>query len=205
MNLVDPDGRIWLNPKLVAFLKEQTNARIESLEQRKTEIEDYDEQVNYLRQALSDIDMLENDENHYYALTENWGEENHVRIGAGGIVLIDTSSDGISLHEIRHVAQSLLAGGLEFNKEGFLKNAALNNGAEKRKGIQLFEAIALQEIEAYKVQFSMEGVFPISGVNTLGGINIDSVGSITDEKGVFVYPAIKSLSDFIKKSSLYRE
>lgn len=204
VNLVDPDGRIWLNPKLVAFLKEQTNARIESLEQRKTEIEDYDEQVNNLRQALSDIDLLENDENHYYALTDNWGDESHVRIGAGGIVLIDTSSDGISLHEIHHVAQSLLARGLEFSENGFLKNAALNRGVDKGRGIQLYEAIASQEIEAYKIQFSMDGKVPMCGVNSLKGINVESVGALVNAQGGAAYPAIKALSDYLKQLSSFR-
>ena len=204
VNLVDPDGRKWLNPKLVAFLKEQTNARIESLEQRKSEIEDYDEQIKNLRQALSDIEMLEDDEDHYYALTENWGEESHVRMGGGGIVLIDTYSDGISLHEIHHVAQSLLAGGLEFSENGFLKNAALNRGVDNGRGIQLYEAIASQEIEAYKIQFSMDGKVPMCGVNSLKGINVESVGALVNAQGGAAYPAIKALSDYLKQLSSFR-
>lgn len=145
--------------------------------------------------------MLESDAEHYYALTVNWGDANHVRKGAGGIILIDTYSDGISLHEIHHVAQSLLAGGLEFDGNGYLKNTALNQGIDNGKGLQLYEAIALQEIEAYKTQFSMDGTVPISGVYSLNGINIDSVGSIVNAQGEVVYPAIKALSDYLNKIS----
>ncbi len=205
VNLVDVDGRKWLNPSLIEYLKAQTTARIEYLGKESNMNNDRNEQIAYLYQSLSDIELLENDTEHYYALTYNWGEKNYVRRGTGGIILIDTYSDGISLHEIHHVAQSLTAGGLEFSDGGFLKNAALNHGNGNRVGLQLYEAIALQEIEAYQIQFSMDGVVPISGAETLKDINIESVGSLVDDNGESVYPAIRRLLEHLKKISLYRK
>lgn len=202
---MDVDGRKWLNPSLIEYLKAQTTARIEYLGKESNMNNDRNEQIAYLYQSLSDIELLENDTEHYYALTYNWGEKNYVRRGTGGIILIDTYSDGISLHEIHHVAQSLTAGGLEFSDGGFLKNAALNHGNGNRVGLQLYEAIALQEIEAYQIQFSMDGVVPISGAETLKDINIESVGSLVDDNGESVYPAIRRLLEHLKKISLYRK
>ena len=90
------------------------------------------------------------------------------------------------MHEITHVGQGICFGKLEFNENGLLKNPG--NTLEKQ---------AAFEVEAYRVQFSMDGSFPGS-VSSLNDINIQSVGDIKREDNTFVYPSIKKYSDWLK-------
>lgn len=221
VNLVDPNGEIWLTPQLAESLKQETQNRIDDLN---TQIGLYSEQmkefgaeskeyqnlqllfhdaqteVALLNQALLDIDRLGDDTEHFYTLMTDkffFGEEHHVQQYKGGRIGIESSSNAFALHEIRHVVQSLDAGGLIF-ENGLLRNAAGNNPYDKtiyKTPEEFYNAFSHNEIEAYQVQFSMDHSFPGHGVQFVSDISVHTVGTIHYPNGTPVYKHIKYLSD----------
>ena len=205
VNYVDKDGKKWENEIQISILKNSVenklndnNIKIRRLlnkldtknlsEKRiqviRDEIDCLFNESNYLQNSLIDIDLIAND-SRMFRLKYITGNEHHVTLEQG-IINIETSSDAISLHEITHVGQGICFGKLEFNENGLLKNPG--NTLEKQ---------AAFEVEAYRVQFSMDGSFPGS-VSSLNDINIQSVGDIKREDNTFVYPSIKKYSDWLK-------
>lgn len=123
-----------------------------------------------------------------YVLKSVSGGEHKVRQGQDGKILIETSSDALSIHEITHIRQSLNAGGLKFSTNGELLNAGVS-----------IRSISNMEIEAYKMQYSYDKSFPgnLDG-RGLQGIDVYSVGSIMNE-GKYVYPYIYQYSINLNK------
>ena len=111
-------------------------------------------------------------------------------------ISIEASSTAIALHEIAHVRQSLMAGGLVFSSNGELTNAGIqmksNTTAAK------YALMSLMEIEAYKIQYSFDNTFP--GVTTgLTGIDVYSVGDIKDSSGNYVYGFINDYANYARR------
>lgn len=63
--------------------------------------------------------------------------------------------------------------------------------------IEKYKAISYNEVEAYKIQYSMDGSFPgnLNG-NGLNGIDVHSVGEINNGK---TYKEINRYSEYIKQ------
>ena len=215
VNLVDPSGAIWLTPKKADYLRKMTEERISLIN---SQIESYHNQLKndatsqediqsiqillesgqkelaLLNESLSDIDRLSKDD-HYFALTEIFSEGHHVKQGKGGIISIETSSDAISLHEIRHVVQALDNGGLSFSREtGYLLNPGINEKQTNKR----FSMIAQFEVDAYQHQFAMDHSFPISTVQSIHEIDVHTVGAIRNGQGYYVYPQIHRYSEYLR-------
>ena len=200
IKFIDPTGMIWEDPKDAENLKSRIDNKIESINKDNTKLQakidkgglsnkklaklrnrlaENNERINNLNQSKADIDLLGED-NNTYVLSNINGGEHHVRLGDDQKVYIETSSDALSIHEITHVRQSLVAGGLKF-KNGNL----LNTGTTSRGKAKI-------EIEAYKMQYSYDKSFP-GYINSINDINIQSVGNIKKENGEFVYQEINTL------------
>lgn len=97
----------------------------------------------------------------------------------GGVIKIEGSNTGLHIHEIRHVGQSIEAGGVKFNKDGRLLNAAkVINGD--------YSKVYNNEINAYQVQYSFDGSYPMRA-SSLGDINVNSLREIKDANGNYIY------------------
>ncbi len=108
----------------------------------------------------------------------------HYVLYENGVIIIETSSDAMTIHEITHIVQSWFSGGLEFNQAGLLKNAATKMKAGKEVKA---DALINNEVEAYQRQYSYDKSFPISGIR-LFGIDKEAIRRIKDVNGIFVYP-----------------
>jgi hypothetical protein len=105
------------------------------------------------------------------------GNSGNVTQGKDGKVYINAPTDGLAVHEIKHVGQSLKAGGLYFNN-GVLQNAGTSN--EKR---------GLNEVDAYKAQFSLNGHFPgVNGMWSPNEITLPLIKAMKDKEGKLMYP-----------------
>ena len=215
VQLVDPTGMKWEKPKEAEALKAKIDNKVASLRTqiskdkerlangnlKEKQINKINDRINEaqmridnLENSREDIDFLGNEEETTFAFLKTEGGRHSVKRSSSGKILIETSSDALSIHEITHIIQSWQAGGLEFNSEGNLLNAGINAPTRDR-----YQAISNMEIEAYKRQYSFDLSFPESGIRRLNDINIHSVGRIRDSSGGPVYPLIKELSDFRQK------
>lgn len=108
-------------------------------------------------------------------------------------LIIETSEDAFSVHEIGHVRQSLESGGLEFNDSGYL----INSGTRESPGKQ-YDAISKAEIEAYQIQYSYRpGSLP-KRIRNIFEIDVHYVGSIMNPDGSVGYPVIRDYSNYLK-------
>ena len=215
VQLVDPTGMKWEKPKEAEALKAKIDNKVASLRTqiskdkerlangnlKEKQINKINDRINEaqmridnLENSREDIDFLGNEEETTFAFLKTEGGRHSVKRSSSGKILIETSLDALSIHEITHIIQSWQAGGLEFNSEGNLLNAGVNAPTRDR-----YQAISNMEIEAYKRQYSFDLSFPESGIRRLNDINIHSVGRIRDSSGEPVYPLIKELSDFRQK------
>ena len=153
-------------------------------------IEDIKDRISNLEQSIKDIDFLGADQENKYAFLKTTGGKHTVwKSKESGVVIIETSDEGFSIHEITHIRQSLEAGGLKFSKKD---NKLLNSGSSAKQR-------ADKEVEAYKMQHSYNGSF--SGSTFLKGINYKTVGNIQDENHKLVYPEIYNLVNPTSNSS----
>lgn len=95
------------------------------------------------------------------------------------MINIEGSNTGLHIHEIRHVGQSIEAGGVRFNKGGRLLNAATT-----------LEGARNNEINAYQTQYSFDGSYP-GGASSLKDINSTSLMNIKTSDGKTVYEILK--------------
>ncbi|EGJ99791.1 MULTISPECIES: DUF6443 domain-containing protein [Dysgonomonas] len=210
----DPTGMIWDDPKEAQKLKDNISKVQNSISKRVGEdlakifkggldkksitklagnIQEGLDRFKNLDQAKNDIDLLGNDQNNTYALSSISGGQHKVRLGSDNKVYIETSSDGLSIHEVTHVRQSLDTGGLQFSPNGELLNAGIKSPASSR-----YARMSGMEVEAYQMQYSYDKSYPGKTNNGLQGIDVHSVGDIRDN-GKLVYPFAKEYSNFLKK------
>jgi len=86
-------------------------------------------QTDELRQSLTNIGNLRSDVNYNYSFggAPGFGSGEHgVLKGDGKEVIIQGSNDGLYVHEIRHIGQSLANGGLRFSTNPATLNRLLN-------------------------------------------------------------------------------
>jgi RHS repeat-associated protein len=198
LNRVDPTGMIWDDPKAAEELKNVLDQKIEHLSQIKTnyqtqvdngdlskdkvkdlnkKIVAIENRVSQMGQSKSDIDQLGSDKENTYVLNNPGGNDGNVTQGNDGKVYINSPKNGLAVHEIKHVSQSLNAGGLNFNN-GILQNAGTSN--EKR---------GLNEVDAYKAQFSLNGFFPgVNGMWSPNEITLPLIKAMNDKEGKLMYP-----------------
>ena len=214
--LVDPDGKIWLDPADKAMALKLLNARIRQLQlwakmqmsNMNDDIEimnmesDVGEKIGLLEQGIGAVKMLDKDKKHYYRFEKIDDNFSRVRFGADGMVYIQGSDFGFQLHEVIHVMQSLNNKGLKFGKDNFLKNAyAPEKGEKKVYTEQDYFNVSEMEVEAYKVQYAYNGYFPLSNV-TLNEINVHTIGAIMNG-GKYVYEAINEYSRYLQNKQKY--
>ena len=153
--------------------------------------------ITNLNQSKDDIDLLGDDPNNVYVFSTIGGGEHHVRLGDDNRVYIETSSDGLLIHEITHIRQSLMAGGLDFSGKGELLNVG-----NKYKGEEKYMIISNMEIEACKMQYSYDKSFP-GNVKSINDINIYSVGEIMNG-GNPTYLHIYKYMNYLKARNRYK-
>ena len=201
INFIDPKGEIWEDPDVAEKLKNQVNKRIETLNKYNNRLQskidkgklsvkkltklqkrimENKEKIDFLFKSLFDINNIENAEETFRLTSASEGDGTHRVIKhRDGVIGIEGSNIGLYLHEIRHVGQSLEAGKLKFNGKGQLYNA----GKTKEEQTE-------NEIEAYKVQFSYDGSYPV-GATVLNDINKNSLLKIKTEDGIPIYKQLK--------------
>ena len=198
---VDPTGMIWEDPKEAEKLNKSVNNKIESINKDNTKIQakinkgglsekklgklqdkiaDNNSKVGLLNQSLSDIKTI-GEAKEIYALTgpsQDNGTHGVLK-DSKGVIQIEGSNTGLHLHEIRHVGQSIEAGGVKFNSKGQL----LNSASTKEEGRN-------NEVNAYQIGFSFDGQYPNS-TSSLKDINQKSLMEIKLLDGTPVYEKLK--------------
>lgn len=133
--------------------------------------------VSQIDQSKLDIDQLGVDQENTYVLNNPGGNKGNVTQGKDDKVYINAPTDGLAVHEIKHVRQSLNAGGLNFN-DGVLQNAGTSN---QERG--------MNEVNAYKAQFSLNGFFPrVKGMWSPNEITLPLIKGMKDSNGNLLYP-----------------
>ncbi|MBP3536682.1 MAG: hypothetical protein J6J93_03995 [Muribaculaceae bacterium] len=214
IRFVDPTGKKWDDPKQAEKLKKNIEKKISSTKDKISEqnqemaknkasgkdyskqenkIADLNERITNLEKSKSDIDLLGKDSNIYKFRKVSGDGAHYVELGKDGKIIIETSEDAFSVHEIGHVRQSLESGGLEFNDSGYL----INSGTRESPGKQ-YDAISKAEIEAYQIQYSYRpGSLP-KRVRNIFEIDVHYVGSIMNPDGSVGYPVIRDYSNYLK-------
>ena len=195
---IDPDGMKWKDPSEAEDLKkdiEKTKASLnktinkiqnkldnkklsdKARSRKEARIANKTARVEKLDMAISDINMLGDDQNHTYDLVSG-GEINNVRMGEDGIINIEAPNSALKIHEIRHVAMSLNSEeGFVFNFGGLLKPALSTNGM-------------LDEKDAYSVQWGYDPNSVPGSVSNEGDVDWTSLANLRDQNGNYVYPAL---------------
>ena len=146
---------------------------------RRDKISENGQKVELLKQSLADIETI-GKASDTYRLTgpsKNDGTHGVIR-GKDGVINIEGSNQGLHIHEIRHIGQSIAAGGLRF-KEGQLLNSA-----------STLEGGRNNEINAYQTQYSFDGTYP-AGAHSLKDINHETLMNIRTPEGKEVYGNLK--------------
>src|SRR5690606_28266412 len=93
---------------------------------RKNKIAENSQKTELLNQSLSDVEAIGNAAETFKLGRPSATDGTHgVVKGADDVITIEGSNTGLHIHEMRHVGQSLEAGGLKFReKDGKLLNAA---------------------------------------------------------------------------------
>jgi hypothetical protein len=192
---------IWENPKQAERLNKSVNKRIEGIEKNRAKIQGQidkgklsdkklerlqgqltvnSQQVELLNQSLTDIKAIGEAPETYRLTGPSSSDGSHGVIrDEKGVINIEGSNRGLHLHEIRHVGQSMEAGGLRFDQEGYLLNAA-----------NTLQGARNNEVNAYQVQFSFDGSYP-AGARSLKDINAKSLMDIRFPDGTRVYKALE--------------
>ena len=198
---IDPTGMIWEDPKQAKKLNKSINNRIESIEKNSTKIQaqidkgglsekkiaklegklaENSQKTELLNQSLSDIKSVGDAPETYKLAGPSSSDGIHgVVKSADGVIKIEGSNTGLHIHEMRHVGQSIEAGGVKFNKDGKLLNAATTK-----------EGTRINEVNAYQVQYSYDGSYP-AGASSLKDINGTTLMQIKTEDGRIVYEKLK--------------
>ena len=217
LKFVDRDGMRWLDQDEINDLATNITNKINSIEndiikkQKKlvgldsnsgkysklqAEITELNMRIDNLNQSLSDITLLANDNNLYdLYYSSRFSDGQHHVYQDGDVVMIQTSSDAHSIHEIVHIRQALMSGGLKFSKNGYLQNPGIYSSSGKRLG-----DISKNEVDAYKAQYSFDKSFPIF-INSISDITVHSIGNLKDGNNKDIYPFIKSYSDIINSQN----
>ena len=218
VNLIDPTGMIWENPKEAQRLSDVIDNRIKSctddiakynvklskpgLSQKKidkynAEIADLNEQIGFLEMSKSDIELLGNDQDHIYEFQHiEKGGAHMVYVGSSGNIIIQTSDNATAAHEIAHIRQSLSRGSFSFNN-GILTNSG---GYGNSSNLIKYKAIADNEINAYQIQFSVSNSSMPNRIYNVSGIDVNYVGSIKDSNGRLVYPKINEYANLLQNA-----
>jgi len=181
VNRIDPDGMTWddqkaadelvknvqdkityLNDVSASYTKQLNDVNLtdDQVKDINDKISALSDRVNELNASIDDIKQLGDDEMNTYVLNQNGGGTNgDVTQESNGKVSINAPTNGLALHEIKHITQSEIAGGLKFIN-GKLQNAG-RNGDEKINN----------EVQSYKAQFSLNGNIP-GGVPIWSPLNI---------------------------------
>ncbi|MDE6769012.1 MAG: hypothetical protein K2J78_04715 [Muribaculaceae bacterium] len=214
-NIVDMTGMYWNDPNEAEKLQKDIENKISSYQKDinklresigngnakvETQISDLNQRIGFLKKSLSDIDLLGQDTQYTYTLSQVDGSGAHnVRLGEDGMVYIETSENALSVHEIAHVRQSKESSGdgtLEFDSKGFLKNPGTGAKGKSKQ----YMGISKSEIEAYRMQFSFDPRSMPNKVSNVGSIDVHYVRTIRTASGKFAYPEIHQFSNYIKKS-----
>src|SRR5690606_22445587 len=201
LRYIDPTGMIWEDPKQAEKLNTAINNRIERIDKNSEKIQakidqgglsdkklarlegrlsENSQKTELLNQSLSDIEAIGNAAETYRLTGPSANDGTHgVVKGADGVINIEGSNTGLHIHEIRHVGQSIEAGGVRFNKDGRLLNAATT-----------LEGARNNEINAYQTQYSFDGSYP-GGASSLKDINSTSLMNIKTSDGRTVYEILK--------------
>ena len=197
---VDPTGMIWEDPKDAERLNKSVNKKIVRIGKDNTKIQaqidkgglsekkfaklqdklsDNMSKVDNLNQSLSDIKSIGEAKETYALSGPSQSDGTHgVVKDSKGVIQIEGSYTGLHLHEIRHVGQSIEAGGVKFNSNGQLLNAA-----------KTYEGGIRNEVNAYQVQYSFDGSYP-AGASSLKDINSTTLFNIKGENGEPVYKGL---------------
>ena len=198
---IDPTGLIWEDSKDAERLNKSINNRIESINKYNTKIQaqihkgclsekrlaklqdqltDNSSKIDNLNQSLADVKSIGEAKETYRLSGPSQTNGAHGVVKASdGVINIEGSNTGLHIHEIRHVGQSIEAGGVKFNSNGQLLNAAkVFNGD--------YSKVYKNEVNAYQVQYSFDGSYP-TGVSSLKDINTKSLRDIKDDNGNYIY------------------
>ena len=139
-----------------------------------------------LNQSLNDITSLRNDVNFNYTFggAPGFGSGEHgVLRGSGNNVIIQGSDDGLNVHEIRHIGQSIANGGLNFSTNTATFGRLINAGSPDRARSNAFE------VDSYQAQFSFDrNSYPATGgARVLSDINSTSLRTIIGDSGGILY------------------
>ena len=146
---------------------------------RRDKISENGQKVELLKQSLTDIETIGKASDTYRLTGPSKSDGTHGVIrGEDGVINIEGSNQGLHIHEIRHIGQSIAAGGLRF-KEGQLLNSA-----------STLEGGRNNEINAYQTQYSFDGTYP-AGAHSLKDINHETLMNIRTPEGKEVYGNLK--------------
>jgi len=201
INRVDPTGMIWEDPKDAENLNKSINKQIKStnkdnekiqkqidkgglsekqLAKLQNKLADNNTQIGLLNKSLGDVKAIGDAKETYTLSGPSQSDGTHgVVKDENGIIRIEGSNTGLHLHEIRHIGQSIEAGGVRFNKDGKLINATSTRAGARNN-----------EVNAYQVEYSYDGSYPVSA-RSLKDINENTLMNIRKEDGTAVYENLK--------------
>lgn len=141
-------------------------------------------QNTQLALSLNNINDLRRDVNNFtFGGAPGFGSGEHgVLRGEGRTIIIQGSTDGLYIHEIRHIAQGLANGGMRFSTNPATLGRLLN------AGVNAVQKAAF-EVDSYRVQFSFDrNSYPApGGARSLDDINETTLRTIIGDNGQPLY------------------
>jgi RHS repeat-associated protein len=158
-----------INTKTGNFLGISYKLSDKQIANRQEKIAENGQKVELLKQAEADVQAIHDAPETFRLTGPSSSDGTHgVVKGGDGVINIEGSNTGLHIHEMRHVGQSIEAGGVKFDKDGRLFNAGKTKEEQRNN-----------EVNAYQVEYSYDGSYPASsGASSLKDINEDSLMDI---------------------------
>ena len=198
LNLIDPYGMIWKDPKKAEKLKGKINKRLATVDKdlqtdreklkdseisegRKKRIEKRIKNNEYrkkrLGQTITNIDKLGNDKDNTFDLVSGSDGKNHVTKGSDDVINIQGPNAALQIHELTHASDALSSkSGLRFDEDG--KLFAVSKG-----GLG-------DEIRGYSAQFGFDPSSLPVRVSSYEEIDLVFLASIVGEDNKPVYKVL---------------
>ena len=213
INLIDPTGMKWKNEKDKQYMLDILNNRLnwlnkeivnvtnernkraeenKSTEAQDKQLADLNRQVGYVNQAISDVNTLDEDPNNTYALMEIDNGDSHKVVKTNGIVYIQYSDEALIFHEAAHIRQNL-------EHIGELKYA---NGYEMISSKQTYQGQSKNEIESYRIQYSINCFSLPNSVGSINEINLEYLTRIWTPDRRPAYGFAFKLIEILKKANI---
>ena len=217
IRFTDPSGLFWLDPQDYINLNKRIDDKISNLEKERQKqqaiidnknssdkakekaqkaIDEINERIRSLNQSKKDVQTIQEDPNPYAIERINEGDS-FVKLvkddydkDKADVVTIFAKNTATTIHEIKHIIQSLKRGCLKYKRRKLINAGGRIDNVEDNATVAT--RMANMEIEAYQAQYAYDpSTLPVR-TKSIKDINVEYLFKLVNDNGTLQY------GDFLK-------